>query len=109
MESSKRVMGLLGLATRAGKIYCGTEAVTESIEKHKAKLVIIATDSSEKTKSNFQYLCNEKTVPVIEYSTIEEISKAIGKENKAVLSVKDRNFANEISKIICGGENNGEN
>jgi len=41
---------MLGLATKAGKITFGTEASTECINKKKAKLVIIAEDSSDKTK-----------------------------------------------------------
>ncbi len=33
-----------------------------------------------------------------------ELSKAIGKENKATFAVKDINIANEIKKIYNGGE-----
>ena len=35
---------------------------------------------------------------------MEEISKAIGKENKAIFAVKDINIANEIQRIYNGGE-----
>lgn len=35
---------------------------------------------------------------------IEEISKAIGKSNKAIIGVKDKNIANGIQKINNGGE-----
>ena len=35
---------------------------------------------------------------------IEELSKSIGKSNKAIIGVKDINIAKEIEKINNGGE-----
>ena len=35
---------------------------------------------------------------------IEILSKAIGKNNKAVIGIKDGNLSKEIYKIINGGE-----
>ena len=36
--------------------------------------------------------------------TVNEISKCIGKDNKAVIGIKDNNIAKEIAKKIDGGE-----
>lgn len=102
--NNKKVCGLLGLAMRAGKIEFGTEACMQAIEKNKIKLIIIATDTAERTKMNFNNICSRKKIHIIEYLNIEEISKAIGKVNKAIVGIKDLNFANEIIKIINGGE-----
>ena len=104
MLTSSKIYGLLGLATRAGKITFGTDACVSDIEKNKINLIIVAADASERTKSKFNNLCNSKGIKFIEYLTINEISHAIGKNNKAVIGVKDVNFANEIEKIINGGE-----
>ena len=94
----------MGIATKAGKVAFGTEAVTELIEKKKAKLVVIAEDASDKSKENITYLCKKNQIPIAVFGTIEIISKAIGKPNKAVISIKDKNLGEEIYKIICGGE-----
>ena len=94
----------MGIATKAGKVAFGTEAVIELIEKKKAKLVVIAEDASDKSKENITYLCNKNQIPIAVFGTIETISKAIGKPNKAVISIKDKNLGEEIYKIICGGE-----
>lgn len=99
-----KVLGLLGLATRAGKIAFGTESVLENIENKKAKLVIVAEDSSDRTKRNFEYKCEENKIPFRVFGSIEGISKSIGKPNKAVVALKDSNFSKEILKIIDGGE-----
>lgn len=103
MEPNK-ALRLLGLATRAGKIAFGTESVIETINKKKAKLVIVAEDAADRTKRNIIRLADENKIPVRIYETIEKISKSIGKENKAIISIKDINFSNEILKIIDGGE-----
>ncbi len=104
MKNNKKVCGLLGLATKAGKIVFGSEACKSAIEKKKIKLVIIAEDASENTKSNYKRICEKENVPIYEALTIEEISNAIGKNNKAIIGISDINFSNEISKIINGGE-----
>lgn len=72
------------------------DAVVESAEKHKAKLVIVAEDTSEKSKKNIKYVCTNKGIPVIELSTIENLSHAIGKQNKAIISITDKNFSDGI-------------
>lgn len=99
-----RIYGLLGLARKAGKISFGTESAIDTIERKKAKLVIVAKDSSDRTKHNFQNLCKKQNIPIRFYGTIEELSKCIGQNNKAVITIQDKNFSNEIVKKIDGGE-----
>lgn len=103
MEPDK-VLRLLGLATRARKISFGADSVEDTIKKHKAKLVIVAQDSADRTKRNIIRVSEENNVPVRIYGTIETISKNIGKDNKAVICVNDINFSNEMLRIIDGGE-----
>ena len=100
---ASKVYGYLGLATKAGKVSFGTEAVMETITKYKAKLILIASDCSERTLKNFQKAVTDYHVPLIVFGTIEELSKAIGKDNKAVVAVKDSNISKEIEKLINGG------
>ena len=102
-----KVLGLIGIATKAGKTAFGTEQVCDTIDKGKAYLVIIANDASEKTTKKFEDLCSKKEVKFVKYKEIELLSKTIGKQNKAVICIKDKNLSEEIYKIICGGEANG--
>ena len=101
---NNKICGLLGLARRAGKLTFGTEACLQEIDKNRVNLIIIATDAAERTKMNFVSICNSKKVEWKEYLNVEEISKAIGQTNKAVIGIKDVNFSNEMKKIINGGE-----
>lgn len=99
-----KVFRLLGLATRAGEIAFGTESVIDTINRKKAKLVIIAQDASDRTKRNLQKVAEEKDIPFRIYGDIESLSKSIGKDNKAVIAIKNSNFSNEIINLIDGGE-----
>lgn len=98
----------MGLCMRAGKVVSGMDAVCEDLKKNKVKLVIVAENASEKTIRQIRYLVERKKVPILVLGTIEENSMAIGKENRAVIGIKDKNIADGIKKI-CGGEAFGEN
>ena len=104
MTNKERISGLLGLATRAGKTVFGAEACISSIEKKKVKLLLIAEDASDRTKKNFKEKCEKENIPSVEVLTIEDLSKSIGKINKAIVGIMDVNFSREMLKIINGGE-----
>ena len=101
---NNNILGLIGLAMKAGKVVFGADSVEESIEKRKVKLIIVSEDSSERTKNKFTKLCEKYNLPIIVDGNIDELSKAIGKNNKAIIGIKDINFANSIQKKYNGGD-----
>lgn len=104
INNEEKVYGLLGLTAKSGNIVFGTDACIEKIEKKQVKLIVVASDASEKTKKNMKFICEKNSVPIKVFGTIERISKAIGKNNKAIIGIKNESLANEISKIINGGD-----
>ena len=104
INQKNRVLGLIGLSAKAGKVECGADAVEECIKRGKAKLVIVSEDAADRTKENFEFLSKQQRVNFVVYANKEELSKSIGKNNKAVLAIKDKNLSEQIYKIICGGE-----
>ena len=86
----------MDLQLSLGKVVSGMDAVVEGIKKHKVKFVIIACDTSEKSKKNIKYVCTNNEINVIELSTIEELSHVIGKKNKAIIGITDINFRDGI-------------
>ena len=101
---NNNILGLIGLAMKAGKIAFGADSVEESILKRKVKLVIVSEESSERTKSKFIKLCQNYNIPIIIDGNIDDLRKTIGKSNKAVIGIKDINFANSIQKKYDGGD-----
>ena len=104
MERGKRILGLIGLAAKARKICFGADSVEEQIKKRKVFLIIVATNSSDRTKEKFIKLSEEYQIPIIIQSEIELLSKAIGKSNKAIIGIEEKNIAIQIEKINNGGE-----
>ena len=72
------------------------DAVCDGVKRHKVKIVIIAEDTSEKSKKNIRYVCTNNDITVIELSTIEELSRSIGKKNRAIIGITDKNFSDGI-------------
>lgn len=102
--TESKVLGLLGLSAKAGKVCFGRDACIDLIEKKKIKLVIVAMDASDRTKKDIKFICDNNGTKICFYGTIEVLSKAIGKSNKAIIGIKEENFAKQIEKIINGGE-----
>lgn len=101
---NNKILGLIGLAARARKISFGADSVELQSQKKKVYLIILAQNSSERTKEKFQKISEKYNIPIIVTESIETLSKAIGKNNKAILGVEDINLSKEIQKIYNGGE-----
>ena len=97
------ILGTIGLAARARKISFGADSVEQDIKKNKIKLVIVAEDSSTRTKEKFNKLCKMHQIPIIIDGKIDELSKAIGKNNKAIIGIKDINMVKRNPKEILWG------
>lgn len=106
MINQNKVLGLLGISAKARKVIFGTDSCMESIKNKKIYIVIVANDASDRTKKHFTETCKQYDIPIAIYSNINELSKSIGKVNKAVIGIKDKNLANEILKYVFGGEQN---
>lgn len=98
--SQNKVLSLLGLATRAGKVASGEFAVEKSVKSGAAYLVIVAQDASDNTKKMFTDMCAFYEVPISIYGTKAELGHAIGKEYRASLAVQDEGFVKSIQKHL---------
>lgn len=95
-----RVLSLLGLARRAGKLSLGHDAAIEAIVKNKAKLCLVCRDGSQRLKNEMSHACGyeNKKITFIEIDCeISQLSKAIGSK-AAVLTVNDEGFAKAIAE-----------
>ena len=72
MLINNKVYGLLGLTTKAGKLIFGTESCLDMINKKKAKLIIVAEDSAERTIDNFREKCKQNNIDFYIFGKKEE-------------------------------------
>ncbi|NLC95039.1 MAG: hypothetical protein GX676_05025 [Bacilli bacterium] len=91
----------LGLAYRAGKIVTGEDNIIYHIREKKVNLVIVATNASNNTKKKYFDKCSFYNIQCIEQGTIQDISHAIGKNNRVAVGVTDAGFAKGLlAKIL---------
>ena len=102
--NNHKIEGLLGLCMKSGSLAFGTDACMDLIAKRKVKLILIAMDAAERTKKNFEIACQKNQIPICFYGNIDDLSRAIGKPNKAIFGIRNQSFAEEIQKNIHGGE-----
>ena len=93
-----KILSLLGLAMKAGKIKSGEFAVEKAVKTGLAYMVIVSESASDNTKKKFGNMCLYYEVPIYYYGSKEELGVCIGKEFRASLAVMDENFAKAIEK-----------
>lgn len=102
-----KILSLLGICRRAGRLAIGADPSVDSIHRHKAKLIIFAADFSPKSGKSVTLAADECGVKMVTLNrNKEELSLALGKFC-GVLSIEDAGFANKLQKLI-EGEQRGE-
>ncbi|MFC7442772.1 YlxQ family RNA-binding protein [Laceyella putida] len=95
-----KILQLLGLATRAGKVISGEELVIQEIRSGRARLVFLATDAAKNAEKKVTDKCSSYGVPLIRYGTRGELGAAIGKEERVVIAILDEGFARSFRKLL---------
>ena len=98
MEGRKKILNLLGLATKAGRIASGEFLTEKAIKDGSACLVIVSEEASENTKKMFKNMCTYRKVPLYIFGNKEELGHAMGKELRASLAVLDPGFSRALVK-----------
>lgn len=100
MKNNNKVLSLLGLATKAGKVASGEFSTEKSVKTGKGFLVLVADDTSQNTRKKFQNMCDFYEVPIYFIANKEELGRFCGKEFRASLAVQDENFAKAMLKEL---------
>ena len=93
-----KILSNIGLCNRARGLVVGTDIVLDNVRAGKVKLVFLATDASLNTQKKVQDKCNYYGVEVIKSYSSEELSLAIGKENKMVIGITNESFLKILKK-----------
>ncbi|MFZ5597900.1 MAG: L7Ae/L30e/S12e/Gadd45 family ribosomal protein [Bacillota bacterium] len=94
--TSDRVLNMIGLARKAGKVESGDAAVRDSLKRGRARLLVLAGDAADRTKKEFTFLAGDAGIPLIIYGTKVELGIILSKPSRSVVSVTDDNFARGI-------------
>ncbi len=95
-----KVLTLLGFASKAGKIVTGNDTILFSLDKSKVKLVLISEDVNFKNIKKIYLRCKRYRIPIYEFSSREELSQSIGKDNRVAIGICDKKFAAKIIEYL---------
>ena len=91
-----RLLSMLGLARRAGKLEAGFDAAAIAARGKKAAALLAARDVSDKTYKNLRYEAERAGIPAARIEAgMEELGRACGLK-AGVLAVTDEGFAKAI-------------
>ena len=96
----KAVFKLLGLGQRARSVVSGDEGVRAKLERHQARLVIVARDAAPATRRDFSVLSARYSVPCVEFGTKDELGAAVGKSPRAVIALLEENLARRVMQLL---------
>lgn len=104
-ENETKIISLIGIARKAGKVICGTDRSVDSIRKEKKKgikLLFCSTDASQNTVKRIRNTSSFYKIPLYTLSiTKEELAKITGCEGAiSVIGITDAGFCRAMLERI---------
>ena len=100
MSLEKKLLGLVGIATKSGNLVSGEFQTEKTVKNQEAFLVIVAEDASDNTKKKFTNRCTYYKVPVYFFGDKSQLGQAMGKESRASLALIDKGLADTIEEQL---------
>ena len=96
-NEENRILSLISLCQKAGKIASGEDTCETAIRSGKAFLVLLSSDASATTRKKFTNRCHYYEVPlaVLPFDK-EQLGRAIGKTLRSCAAICEEGFAKRI-------------
>lgn len=98
-DNYKKVLNLLGLANKAGKLVLGSKANKNLLEKG-IYLILISCDAGPKFRSFFLQKGEKRGIPVYVFSDSIALGLALGFPPVKVVGFKDASFASAFLNYL---------
>lgn len=98
--NDEKILGLLGLAHRAGQIATGAMQTEKAILSGKCRLLLIAADTAPDTVRRLRAMTTETGTPTLVALTKLQLGMAVGKSPKAAVAVNDIGFATSLRRLV---------
>lgn len=96
-----KLLSLLGICRKAGKLISGFDASADAVRSGEASLVVTASDLSPKSKKEIEFIAAKEHIEVISVpASIEEIGGKTGRR-AGVLTVTDKGLAQAVKAEAC--------
>lgn len=90
---------MLGLAKRAGKLICGSDAVEKAARKGQIRLLILSGDAGPNTTGRLEQVGRVTETPLLTFGDRQTLGHWTGKEERVVVGLTDQGFADRIMAL----------
>ena len=99
-------LSVLGLAKKAGALEIGEESVILAVRSGKARLILTASDASDRTKRHAQSLSEEWECPYVPLDhTKSELGMMVGRGSPGIISITNAGLASSfVSRLPEAGD-----
>lgn len=101
-----KLLNFISLAQKAGKVKAGEYLTMKALKEGSAQLVVLASDTSEKSKARITRACESFSCRAIEVFEKSDLGHFIGAQSKSVLCLTDKGFADALLKKLAQSEHN---
>lgn len=99
-QKKRKTADLLTICIKSRRAVKGFDSTCEEVRAGRAYCVLTASDASDKTVKETEFLCGKAGIPVLRTElTKAELGALCGKET-AVIAVCDKGFAGGFARII---------
>jgi ribosomal protein L7Ae-like RNA K-turn-binding protein len=95
-ERVERVMRLLGLGYRGGKVVIGVDRVRAGLQANQFACVVVAADVTARARDKVLRLATARGIPLVEGPSCELIGARLGRGTVMVAGVVDRALASGL-------------
>ena len=95
-----KVLSLLGMARRAGKLAWHEAANLAAIRSGNAKLLILAIDTGRSTEKRYLDKCLSFCIPLVRFTSRNNLGESLGCSPRAAVAVLDEGFAAKILTLL---------
>ena len=101
-DLERRVLSLIGLGARAGRLGIGVAAAHAALRRGTAEALIMPKDASPRSKDQLVSLAGHKEVPVHVVADAERLGAALGRPPVHGVAVLDRQLARGLRAYLAG-------
>lgn len=94
-----KIINLLHMARKAGKLKSGYDACERSCFSNNAKLLIYASDIAERTKNQLLNMANANNVKIVEFGSKSLFGREFKIRDIGIICIEDTNFAKGILQL----------
>jgi ribosomal protein L7Ae-like RNA K-turn-binding protein len=95
----KKLLSLIGLGYRAGKVSIGVERVKDDLRAGRVHCVVVADDASERANDKAVRLAVARGIPVVGGPSAQALGAELGKPPVMVVGLRDRSLTDGILSL----------